>query len=214
MIGIYGGTFDPVHFGHLRPALDVYSLLNLSQIRFIPCGHPAHRDAAVASSQQRLEMLALALEGQPGFVIDDREVKRSGASYMVDTIKSLMSDFPGEKFCLIIGMDAFVKLDTWKDWEEITELVSLVITQRPRLEAEYIPGPDLIQYMNDKRTDDKELFVSSDNDSEQVHCFFCPVTQLDISATNIRELVREGNRIDYLMPEKVANYIQEKNLYR
>lgn len=210
MIGIYGGTFDPVHFGHLRPALDVYSLLSLSEIRFIPCGIPAHRDAAVASSQQRLEMLALALEGQPDFVVDDREVKRAGASYMVDTIKSLMSDFSNEKFCLIIGMDAFVKLDTWKDWEEITELVSLVITQRPRLETESVPSSDLIQYMNNKQVDDKELFMSS----EQTHCFFCPVTQLDISATNIRELVREGNRIDYLMPEKVANYIQEKNLYR
>ena len=214
MIGIYGGTFDPVHFGHLRPALDVYSLLNLSEVRFIPCGQPAHRDAAVASSQQRLDMLALALEGQADFVVDDREVKRSGASYMVDTIKSLKCDFPNEKFCLIIGMDAFVKLDTWKDWQEITEQVSLVVTQRPRFESESVPSSELIQYMNDKRVNDKELFISSETSSKQTHCFFCPVTQLDISATNIRGLVGDGRKINYLIPEKVANYIQDKNLYR
>lgn len=210
MIGIYGGTFDPVHFGHLRPALDVYSLLSLSKIRFIPCGVPAHRDAPVANSQQRLDMLALALERQANFMVDDREVNRSGTSYMVDTIKSLLKDFSDEKFCLIIGMDAFVKLDTWKDWETIIELVSLVITQRPRFAPSSIPSSDLIQYMDVKRVNDRASFLNS----QQTQCFFCPVAQLDISATNIRDLVRAGSDVDYLLPEKVVNYIQENNLYR
>ena len=210
MIGIYGGTFDPVHFGHLRPALDVYSLLTLSKIHFIPCGQPPHRDPPVASSQQRLEMLNLAVERQSDFIVDDREINRTGASYMVDTIKSLVSDFPDEKFCLIIGMDAFVNFDTWKDWSTITEFVSLVITQRPRFEPDSIPNSDLIEYMNEKRVNDKASLLNS----KQTHCFFCPVTQLDISATKIRELVRDGSSIDYLVPENVANYIQDENLYK
>lgn len=210
MIGIYGGTFDPVHFGHLRPALDVYTLLSLSKIFFIPCGQPPHRQPPVASSKHRLAMLKLALEGQADFIVDDREIRRTGASYMVDTLESLTSEFADEKFCLILGMDAFVQLDTWKDWSRITELVSLAITQRPQIEADLIPSSDLLQYMNDKRVNDKTVFVNS----EQTHCFFCPVTQLDISATRIRELIHAGHSIDYLVPEKVADYIQSENLYK
>jgi nicotinate-nucleotide adenylyltransferase len=209
MIGIYGGTFDPVHFGHLRPAVDVYSLLNLSKIHFIPCGQPPHRDVPIASAQQRLDMLRLALERQPDFIVDEREIKRSGPSYMVDTIKSLRKDFPNEKLCLIVGMDAFVHLDTWKDWRKLTDMVSLVITQRPRFEQDSIPGSDLIQYMNDKRVNDKAQFVNSN----ETHCYFCGVTQLDISSTKIRKMTKEGKSIDYLLPEKVANYIHDQNLY-
>ncbi len=210
MIGIYGGTFDPVHFGHLRPALDVYSLLTLSKILFIPCGQPPHRDAPIASSQDRLVMLELALENQPDFVIDDREINRPGASYMIDTIKSLMEDFKDEKFCLIIGMDAFVKFDGWKDWQEITKRVSLVVTQRPGYKLESTPSPELNQYLTEKQTTDKQVLVNA----EQPHCFFCPVTQIDIAATEIRVLVSEGKSIDYLLPEGVANFIHEKKLYR
>jgi nicotinate-nucleotide adenylyltransferase len=210
MIGIYGGTFDPVHFGHLRPAVDVYSLLNLSKIRFIPCGQPPHRNAPIASAQQRLEMLRLAVEPQADFIVDDREINRSGPSYMVETILSLVNDFPDEKFCLIVGMDAFVNFDTWKDWVKITELASLVITQRPRFEPDSIPGSELIQYMNEKRINDKDEFINA----EGTHCFFCGVTQMDISSTSIRSQVCDGKSIDYLVPEKVAHYIHDQNLYR
>jgi nicotinate-nucleotide adenylyltransferase len=210
MIGIYGGTFDPVHLGHLRPAVDVYSLLNLSQIHFIPCGQPPHRNPPIASAQQRLEMLRLALGRQTDFVVDQREIDRAGPSYMVDTIKSLIADFPKEKFCLIIGMDAFVYFDKWKDWETITSLANLVITQRPRFDTDSIPSSALIQYMNEKRTNDTSEFLRS----EDTHCFICPVTQLDISSTNIRAQVSEGKCIDYLLPEKVVNYIHDQDLYK
>ena len=200
MIGIYGGTFDPVHNGHLRPALDVCTSLTLSKVLFIPCGQPPHRDLPVASAEHRLAMLKLAVEGQPDFIVDDREIKRTGPSYMVDTLMSLTKGFPDEKFCLILGMDAFVNLDTWKDWVRITDLVSIVITQRPQIETDVTPNSGLVEYINDNRTDDKALFLTS----EQHHCFFCPVTQLDISATRIRDLIRNGHSIDYLVPEKVS----------
>ena len=209
MIGIYGGTFDPVHFGHLRPALDVHSTLGLSKIYFIPCGQPPHRDPPVASADDRLAMLSLALEAQPDFIVDDREVKRAGPSYMVDTLESLIEEFSNEKFCLILGMDAFVQLESWKDWRRLVELTSLVITQRPEVDGEPTWSDGLQQYVNEKRLDDKKLFL----ESGQTHCFFCPVTQLDISATRIRELVHDGISINYLLPEKVVAYIHDRKLY-
>ena len=199
-----------MHFGHLRPALDVHSLLSLSEIRFIPCGQPPHRDTPVASAEQRLTMLKLALEGQSDFVVDDREIQRGGASYMVDTLNSMVNEFGDEKFCLILGKDAFVNLPSWKDWTRITELVSMVITQRPQIETDSISNPVLAQYIDEKRLNDKKEFINS----KETHCFFCPVTQLDISATSIREIVHAGHSIDFLVPEKVADYIQIENLYR
>ena len=119
MIGIYGGTFDPVHYGHLRPAIDVYSQLGLSEVRFIPTGEPAHREQPIASQDQRYQMLLLAIENIAGLSVDDREIKRAGPSYMVDTINSLQADFPDESFCLIVGMDAFIKFESWREWQRI-----------------------------------------------------------------------------------------------
>lgn len=210
MIGIYGGTFDPVHFGHLRPAVDVYTALSLSKILFIPCGQPPHREPSLATGQQRLDMLELALQRHSEFVVDDRELRRAGASYMVDTIKNLMGDFPQERFCLIVGMDAFVKFNTWHEWQEITRLVSLVVTHRPSFDPNSITESDLRDYLNKKCIDDMKTFCTS----EQANCIFCPVTQLDISSTRIRELAGNGSSIDYLLPAPVADYILENGLYR
>lgn len=209
MIGIYGGTFDPVHFGHLRPAVDVFSFLSLSKIHFIPCGQPPHRAPSLATAQQRMEMLELALQRHPEFVVDDRELRRAGTSYMVDTIRSLMEDFPQEKLCLIVGMDAFLAFHTWHEWQEITRLVNLIVTHRPSFDPESIAESGLSDYLTEKRTDDMSVFHESDKTS----CLFCPVTQLDISSTRIRELVSKGDSIDYLLPALVADYILENELY-
>jgi nicotinate-nucleotide adenylyltransferase len=210
MIGIYGGTFDPVHFGHLRPAVDVYTSLSLSKIHFIPCGQPPHRAPSLATAQQRMEMLELALQRHPEFVVDDRELRRAGTSYMVDTIRSLMEDFPQEKLCLIVGMDAFLAFHTWHEWQEITRLVNLIVTHRPSFDPESISESDLSDYLNENRTDDMSVF----HESEKTCCLFCPVTQLDISSTRIRELVSKGDSIDYLLPALVADYILENGLYK
>ena len=107
MIGIYGGTFDPIHYGHLRPALDVLQQTGLDEVRFIPNRAPPHRESPVLSDQQRAELVQLAIADTPEFVLDERELKREGPSYMVDTLQSLKDEFPEDTLCLIMGMDAF-----------------------------------------------------------------------------------------------------------
>ena len=113
MIGVFGGTFDPVHFGHLRPALEVLQALRLQEMRFIPCGLPPHRNSPLASATDRLTMLRLAIESQPGFNVDERELHREGPSYMVDTLESLQQETT-TPLCLLLGMDAFAAFHTWQ----------------------------------------------------------------------------------------------------
>jgi nicotinate-nucleotide adenylyltransferase len=130
-IGIFGGTFDPIHFGHLRTAFELLQALRLSEMRFMPAGNPPHREATFASPEQRLAMVQAATQGQPGFTVDDREIRREGLSYSVDTMRTLRADFPDRSLCLVIGMDAFLGLPKWHQWRELLELAHLVVAHRP-----------------------------------------------------------------------------------
>ena len=131
MIGILGGTFDPVHFGHLRPALEVMQATGMEQVRFLPNRIPPHRETPWLDVENRLELLKTAIADQPGFELDERELQREGHSYMVDTLESLRSDFPSHPLCLILGMDAFLGIKKWHQWQRIPELCHLVVTTRP-----------------------------------------------------------------------------------
>src|SRR5210317_2209069 len=122
MIGVFGGTFDPIHFGHLRSALEICESLDLKEIRFIPCRIPPHRGEPVADPMQRMAMVRAALAGQPDMILDDREIKREGPSYMVDTLESLRSEFTTEPLCLVLGMDAFLGLSSWHRWKDLLTL--------------------------------------------------------------------------------------------
>jgi nicotinate-nucleotide adenylyltransferase len=131
MIGIYGGTFDPVHFGHLRTALEVREALGLDEVRFTPCRQPPHR-VAVASPEAREKMLELALAKEAGFVLDRRELDRPGPSYMIDTLAALRAEWGADaSLCLILGRDAFLGLPSWRRWNELTGLAHLVVMTRP-----------------------------------------------------------------------------------
>ena len=213
MIGIYGGTFDPVHNGHLRPAVDVLTELRLDELKIIPCGQPAHREQPVATAEQRLAMLNLAINEQPGFVVDEREIKRQGRSYMIDTLDSLQQEFPDEIFCLIIGMDAFLSFDSWKDWQTILDKYPLVVTHRPGYDGDPMknqnPNEDLKRYVDLHQINDPKAFVKV----KAPAVYFCAVTQLDISSTRIRELVAQKNSIHYLVPDPVVEFIQQQHLY-
>lgn len=207
MIGILGGTFDPVHFAHLRCALEVQQACDLDQVRFIPCRQPPHREAPGAAPEQRLAMLRLALAGQPGFVIDERELRRDGPSWTVDTLHSLRAEVGDRPLCLLIGMDAFAKLDTWHRWEALLDLAHLVVMGRPQaiagpsaavqalLERHEIPDPQLLRR------------------ASAGHIFRCAVTQIGISATGIRSLIARGRSPRYLLPEPVLDYIRRERLY-
>ena len=213
MIGIFGGTFDPVHIGHLRPALELFEILRLEELRLIPAGTPPHRRAPRASSAQRLAMLQQAIAGQPGFVVDEREIRRTGPSYMVDTLTELRAELGEQRpRCLLLGMDAFLGLSSWHRWEAIPRLAHLVVSHRPGWLPEHLDdhgGP--LAELADRClvTDPRELTRKPAG-----LIFMQPVTQLDISSTRIRALIRGGRNPRYLLPDEIWRHIQEKQLYR
>lgn len=210
MIGIYGGTFDPVHFGHLRPALDVLQALQLEQIRFIPCGVPPHRQQPVAAAAHRVAMLQQAIVGQDVFVIDEREIARGGTSFMIDTINSLQAEYADKDFCLIIGTDAFNDFDSWKEWQTIVAKIRLVVAHRPNYDvAVQNWGEQLRAYVQKYRVHAANDFVNAAAPA----VYFCPVTQLEISSTRIRELLAAKQSTAYLLPANVLDYINRHRLY-
>ena len=130
-LGILGGTFDPIHYGHLRPAQEVLRALDLAEIRVIPAANPPHRRPPVATPEQRLRMVELAVAGVPGFTVDDREFRRGGPSYTVLTLESLRSEFGERPLCLLMGLDAFEGIETWHQWQRLPELAHFIVMTRP-----------------------------------------------------------------------------------
>ena len=207
-IGIFGGTFDPIHFGHLRTAFELLQSLRLGEVRFMPAGNPPHRETTVANSEMRLAMVKAAIEGQPGFVVDDREIRREGLSYSVDTMRTLRADFPDRSLCLIVGMDAFLGLPKWHQWRELLELVHVAVAHRPGWRAPS-SGPlgELLVDRGTGRIDDLHESLSG--------CIFIHAgTQLEISSTEFRKLVAAGRDPRYLMPDAVREIIQQTGCYR
>ncbi len=208
-IGILGGTFDPIHYGQLRPALALLEELELAEIRFVPCRIPAHRGTPLISAEQRLALVQLATAGQAGFVSDDRELRREGLSYMVDTLAALRGDFGDETpLCLIVGADAFRELHTWRRWQELPNLAHIVVMQRPGLLKPLAPALDA--FTTPRLIHDR--FALQRKPAGGI--LFQTVTQLDISATRIRTLLARGQSPRYLLPEAVLAYIHAQALYR
>jgi nicotinate-nucleotide adenylyltransferase len=211
-IGIFGGTFDPVHFGHLRPALELKEELGLERVHLIPCNIPPHRGEPHASAEQRCAMLQLAINDEPDMVLDRRELERPGPSYMVDTLKSLREEYGGERpLCLIIGGDAFLGLPSWYHWQELIQLAHIVVAHRPgwKLDEATLDAP-LATLLQQQRLNGAEQLCSSPAGGVLLQT----VTQLDISATAIRSLVSAGGSANYLLPQPVWDYIRQHNLYR
>lgn len=208
MIGILGGTFDPIHYGHLRTALEVQQKLSLSEVRFIPCGQPPHRRAPVATPLQRLAMVRAAISGQESFVLDDREIKRDGPSYMVETLESLKRDLPKESLCLILGTDAFNGLAQWYRWQTIFDYANVVVMQRPEMKRPHELNKHLLTQL-------KNRIVEADNlrTCENGAICFVPVTQLDISATKIRQQWQQGKDVQFLLPDSVLKLMQQQDIY-
>ena len=208
-IGILGGTFDPVHYGHLRPALDLLDTLALAEIRFIPSRQPPHRGRPSATPQQRLTMLERAIGGQPGFILDKRELHRDGPSYMVDTLHSLRSESGARRsLCLILGGDAFAELESWHRWQQLLSFAHIVVQQRPDNRSTLSAGLNSVVEQC-RLVRPNELLERPSGG-----ILFQPVTQLAISATLIRTLLAQGRSPRYLLPESVRTYIDEHGLYR
>ncbi|HEV7448137.1 MAG TPA: nicotinate-nucleotide adenylyltransferase, partial [Steroidobacteraceae bacterium] len=134
-IGLFGGTFDPIHYGHLRTAFELWQELRLSEVRFMPTGSPPHREQPYAAPELRLAMVKAAVASQPAFVVDDREIRRTGVSYSVDTLTEVRNEFPDRSLCLLLGMDAFLGLPNWHRWRELLDLAHIVVAHRPGWKA-------------------------------------------------------------------------------
>ena len=215
-IGILGGTFDPIHFGHLRLAEEMLELANLGHIRFIPTGMPPHRDMPQVSAQHRSAMVQLAIADQAAFVLDDREVRlksgRATPCYTVDTLRELRTELgEAQPLCLLMGGDAFLQLNTWHEWEQLFELAHIVVGYRPGFTLEeriHTATPALRQHY-------QQRLCAADALSQQPSggIVELAIPKLEISATLIRSRVAENRSIRYLLPNAVADYIHQHHLY-
>lgn len=206
MIGIIGGTFDPIHFGHLRPALEIFEQLGLDELRFIPSANPPHRWQPEASAEHRLAMVELAVKGVSGFVVDDREYQREGASYTVDTLASIRDEIGyNEPLCMLIGMDAFAHFTKWHDWQGILKLAHLVISSRPG--TNHVEIDDWMKERVTESADDLHKHTAG-------KLLFANVSQLDLSATFLRKQILEGKSSQFATSVEVSEYIELNKLYK
>ncbi|MDC1015837.1 nicotinate (nicotinamide) nucleotide adenylyltransferase [Candidatus Thioglobus sp.] len=199
MIGIFGGSFDPVHLGHLKTAKSIKKELNFERLFLLPCHDPVHKNSLHYSPKQRLEMLNLAIKDYPSLEIDTREIDREGNSYMIDTLADLTEEFKGKTICLIIGMDSFLSFKTWKKWDEFARLVNLIILPR---------NTDGLVEKN-LETFDLALDKSDLNISSSGLLYFSNSELIDISSTDIRGKIASNQNLDGLMPSSVIKFLQK-----
>lgn len=206
-IGLFGGTFDPIHYGHLRTAFELWQLLQLEHVRFLPTGNPPHRESSLAPSELRLSMVRAAIAGQNAFVVDDREMRRSGVSYTVDTLLDLRGEYPERSLCLLLGMDAFLGVPHWHRWREIFDLAHVVVAHRPGWKAPFT-GP-LGEVMVDRGTGN----IRDLHESRAGRIFVHAVTQLEIASTDLRGLTLGHRDLRYLVPDAVRDLIVTSGCY-
>lgn len=207
-IGVLGGTFDPIHYGHLRLALEVRESLGLAEVRFVPNSSPPHRQPPQAPASRRVEWIRQAIRGVPGLVLDDCELQREGTSYMVDTLRMLRETSADAPLCLILGMDAFAGFLQWREPETILQLAHLVLVERPGMQVAL--GIALSNLMAERSTGDAGRL--STTKAGLIH--LCAVTPLEIASSQIRARARSGRSIHYLLPDFVADEIERDRLYR
>ncbi len=207
-VALLGGTFDPIHNGHLRAALELRERFGFEQIRLIPCHQPPHRAAPSASSAQRLQMLELALAGETQLCVDAREIQRSGPSYTFDTLCELRAELGATcSLSLILGVDAFAELDSWHRWRELLQLAHIVVIARPGCT---LPTRGVVaELLQAQRAQPTALQQSSCGAIVVVE-----LTPLSIAATDIRALLGVGRSPRYLLPDAVWFFIREHGLYK
>jgi len=207
-IGLFGGTFDPIHHGHLRLAIELYERLELAEVRFIPVAQPPHRYQPIASAHLRLAMVKAAITGVKGLTLDDRELGRPGFSYTVDTLRSLREEYPTHSLCFILGMDAFLGLPQWYQWEHLITLAHLLVVQRADtlVPQAHIMHDFLISHQ--LRTPEELLTQPAGG------IWLEEIPRLNISSTQIRDLIATGRNPHYLLPNPVLDLIHIYQLYR
>ena len=207
-IGFLGGTFDPIHFGHLRPALEIQQALNLQALYLMPNYIAPHKSKSLASAQQRIDMVQLAIQDTPTLQLTTQELLRPSRSYTIDTLKQLRQQYPETPLCFIMGMDSLIQFDSWYRYQEILSYCHLVVSHRPGWEQQF---NSVISELLRKHqiSDPAQLhqFLSG-------HIYFQSTTQLAISSSEIRDLLATNKSINFLTPQPVCAYIKEQRCYK
>lgn len=208
-VGVLGGTFNPVHYGHLRSALELVERLQLAQLRLMPCAVPPHREAPACSAHSRAAMVELAVAGEARLVCDSRELQRSGKSYTIDSLIALRHELGDERsLCLVMGCDAVLGISQWHRWRELLDWAHIVVIARPGWELP--SGGAVAQWLERHR-----LLAAQELRSRPAGGIIIEeLRPLAISSTEIRELLSTGRSARYLLPESVLDYIQSHNLYQ
>lgn len=209
-IGILGGTFNPIHLGHLRAAEEVRERFNLEKIYFVPCNIPPHKEfSPILETSARLEMVRLAIRGVPYFKLSDIEIKRGGKSYSIDTVNYfLKKGIKKNELYFIIGSDAFADITKWKDYEQLLNSCNIIILKRPGFKSDSVIPLDLLRILQyNKKTKCYETF-------SKTRIFLTDIKGLEISSSMIRDLLRVGKSIRFLVPDRVVRYIEKKFLER
>ncbi|MBU1224819.1 MAG: nicotinate-nucleotide adenylyltransferase [Gammaproteobacteria bacterium] len=207
-IGIFGGTFDPIHFGHLRLAEEMAEGLGLGRVLFIPAGQPPHRGAPRTAASHRLEMVRRAISGNPRFDADAREVERPRPSYTVDTLTALRAELGNDQpLWLLLGADAFLELPTWHEWRRLFDLANIAVAARPGAQqSDAMPDPLKSEVLQRQVADGSAAGPAGS-------VLWRATTPLDISATVIRDTLARHGSARYLLPDAVLDYIHEHQLY-
>ena len=208
VIGILGGSFDPVHNGHLQIAHTLLRELPLSEVRFLPSKQNLLKSAAHASAEQRLTMLKIALQKEPGLSVDKRELDRKSPSYMTVTLASIREEVGDTPICLIIGMDVFQELCDWHEWEQLIQLAHIVVMNRPGYQAT-TNNEALAHLIHEHKTNDKNKLSETASG-----CLYnIAIPPISISSTEIRQAITAKRNVSQILPQGIWDYIQEHHLY-
>jgi nicotinate-nucleotide adenylyltransferase len=207
-LAIFGGTFNPVHYGHLRSALELVEALGLAEVRLMPSAQPPHRAAPACSAEHRVAMVELAVAGEPRLACDSRELRRAGASYTIDSLAELRAELGASRsLCMVIGGDAVLGLDSWHRWRELLDLAHIVVIARPGFT---LPEEgELARWLQCHRLADAAALAAQPAGGVLLQS----LRPLAISSTEIRQLLASGRSPRYLMPQSVLDYIEAHSLY-
>lgn len=208
LLAILGGTFDPVHIGHVQIAKQLLRRLPCDEIRFVPCKQPVLKASSSATVEQRLTMLKLALQDHPELVIDERELHRDGPSYMIDTLRSLRDEFPDTPLALILGMDAFLELPRWHQWQSLLELSHLTVINRK--DAQLPDSEPLASLIKQHQLNNLTQLPKS----LAGHISFVELPLIDISSTQLRKQLSNGQDCSQYLDPSIVKYIKSEHLYR
>ncbi|MDP1759471.1 MAG: nicotinate-nucleotide adenylyltransferase [Thermodesulfovibrionales bacterium] len=215
-LGIFGGTFNPIHYGHLTAAEEVKEKLGLDKIIFVPSGNPPLKDKELADAKHRYKMVKLAISKNRSLAVSDIEYKKKDKSYSVDTVEKLRRIYPGARLYFIAGIDAFIDIPNWWQPERLVSLADFIVISRPSFKftglasSPYLKiNRSILKKLDDAKLQTYKTILMSGNDIIMLN-----ITPVEISATGIRKLIKRGKSIKYLLPEEVETYIITHKIYK